>query len=304
MADGRFLSKSVGYDERLNNLSLMAHFLFVQTIPHLDRDGIVTAERGAVKAMAVPARSEFTLELVASCVEEWKAADLVLEYRSGRAGTALYFYGFQKNQKNLRYNREAGSRFDCPPGYQRTELGLVLIDGNYSAITPAQLRQESDITPALLPHNSRTTPDEGKGREEKGREENGMEEKRSQAQRGLGGGLGRAGHSEPEPGEEVDEDGDPEPESAIVEILTGVGMETATAEHIAGQWDLPTVKAQVERYRRDRESGKVRSPGVILTRLKEGWPARAAPPEVTAEDESRHRRNKYIPEEFADIIIH
>ena len=42
MARGRMLSIDVAGDPHLNRLSLEAHLLYVQTIPHLDRDGLVS----------------------------------------------------------------------------------------------------------------------------------------------------------------------------------------------------------------------------------------------------------------------
>jgi hypothetical protein len=48
MARGRFLSESVATDARLNGLSVEAELVYLMTIPHLDRDGLIEGDPNAV----------------------------------------------------------------------------------------------------------------------------------------------------------------------------------------------------------------------------------------------------------------
>jgi len=275
MANGRFVSKSISYDERLNELSLLSHFLYVQCIPHLDRDGVLTGERGAIKAMAVPARDEIDHAIVAACVDEWKALELVTEYRSGRHGTALFFHGFHKNQVGMRYDRETPSRYDCPPGYQRTKLALVPA-GDFVTL------DDSGSTPDL--NRTLTVQREVKLREGKGSEEKLSEEKPQPCPFGGAGGAGAGLASQapacvavlsPEPEGAGAGAGLTDLDPAAVALLTDtrIGIEPPQAAWAARNFAFADIRAQCFRFERERAKGKAQGPGVIIARLKNGWPA-------------------------------
>jgi len=123
MAKGRMVSQSVATDKRLNELSIEAEYLFLKTIPHLDRDGLITGEAFMLLAKVCPRRQDF-IPRMADLIREWVDAELVMTYETDE-GDALYFYGFTKNQTGLRYDREAPSMYAPPPGYERTDTGLV-----------------------------------------------------------------------------------------------------------------------------------------------------------------------------------
>lgn len=153
MARGRFLSRSIATDKRLGALSLLSEFLFLKTIPHLDRDGLILAEfLGITVAPRRPEVAAADTELW----QEWVTVGLVIAYET-EEGTVLHFPGFAKNQQGMRYDREAPSRYAPPPYHIRTATGLV----------PASIPTNSGLTPDEVPTNSGVTPPQGKVRQDK-----------------------------------------------------------------------------------------------------------------------------------------
>ena len=122
MARGRIISTTVASDIRLNSLSLEAEYLFLKTIPHLDRDGLILADSSLLWGKVCPRRPEL-LAKVDDAVSEWIGAGLAVSYDTDD-GRALFFPGFRKNQ-SFQYDREGKSTVGIPPGYVRTVTGLV-----------------------------------------------------------------------------------------------------------------------------------------------------------------------------------
>lgn len=152
MAQGRMLNKSVATDKALNTLSIEAHFLYMMTVPHLDRDGLILGDAPVLFATAVPRRPELAGR-IDELVNEWINSGLVTAYE-GNDGRILYFRGFRKNNPTMRYDREGGSQLPPPPGMLRTETGLVPDEGqSKSSETPEQVRSESGVSPEQVPVN-------------------------------------------------------------------------------------------------------------------------------------------------------
>lgn len=122
MASGRFLSISIAEDDRLSRLSLIAEYVYLKAIPHLDRDGLVTGKPGLLYSRVCPTREELFGGLQA-IIDEWVAVGLVVRFTSPE-GPALFFVGFSKNNNLPHYERERPSRFPPPPGYYRTDKGM------------------------------------------------------------------------------------------------------------------------------------------------------------------------------------
>lgn len=162
MARGRMINQSIATDKRLNSLSLEAHLVYMMTIPHLDRDGLVLGEPFVLASQVCPRRPEL-VALMEGIVGEWIAAELVIQY-DGKEDPILFFAGFTKNQSGLRYDRETPSQFPPPPGYKRTNSGL-LPDDEHPEPTPS--RHESGNPPESVRHGSGTSPAEGNRKEEK-----------------------------------------------------------------------------------------------------------------------------------------
>lgn len=122
MASGRFLSVSIAEDDRLSRLSIEAEYVYLKTIPHLDRDGMISGKPGLLYSKVCPLREEL-FGKTASLVDEWVQVGLVIRFETTE-GPVLYFRGFAKNNRLPHYDRERPSRYPPPPGYVRTEKGL------------------------------------------------------------------------------------------------------------------------------------------------------------------------------------
>jgi hypothetical protein len=123
MARGRFLNISIATDIKLNSLSLEAHWLYMMTIPHLDRDGLIVADRYVLFGKVCPRRPEL-IGHIDKLIAEWCSAGLVIVYPTPD-GLIAYFCGFQKNQVGMTYSRETPSIFAPPPGMIPSASGLV-----------------------------------------------------------------------------------------------------------------------------------------------------------------------------------
>lgn len=123
MARGRFLSTSIADDDRLSRLSLTAELLFLKTVPHLDRDGMISGKAGYLWGRVCPLREDLMPEMQKS-IDEWISVGLVVRMATD-TGPVLFFPGFLKNNNLLHYDRETPSKFPVPPGYERTAMGLI-----------------------------------------------------------------------------------------------------------------------------------------------------------------------------------
>lgn len=124
MARGRLLSTEASVDPELNSLSPLAMLLYVLTLPHLDRDGLIDANPMRLAAVAAPLQPELR-DGAGSMINQWVEAGLVLRYDIGRGRACLFFKGFRKHQQGLEYGREPASKYPPPPGWVRTKAGLV-----------------------------------------------------------------------------------------------------------------------------------------------------------------------------------
>src|SRR5678815_1749341 len=107
MAHGRFISTTIAEDERLAKLSATAELIYLKTIPHLDRDGMITGKPGLLWAKVCPLREEL-FEDTRAIIEEWVALDLAIHFITD-LGPVLFFPGFAKNNKLPHYERESPS---------------------------------------------------------------------------------------------------------------------------------------------------------------------------------------------------
>lgn len=124
MAQGRMLSRAISEDEALNRLSLEAHLFYLQTIPQLDRDGLITGRPVLLWSKALPLRPEF-MEQAATLIEEWVEQELVIRYAGAHGEPVLFFKGFRRHNQNMPYSHEAPSPHPPPPGWLRTAHGLI-----------------------------------------------------------------------------------------------------------------------------------------------------------------------------------
>lgn len=122
MADGRFLSRSVGQNEQLARVDLEAALLFTWCVPHLDVEGRMTGKPELIRATVCPLRPEITIGRIPGLVRQLVRERLVTWYEvDGRQ--YLAFPGFSRQQRGLRKDREAVSRIPSPQG-----KGVRLLD--------------------------------------------------------------------------------------------------------------------------------------------------------------------------------
>jgi len=118
------LSVEISTDLEAQSLTLPAYALYLSTIPHLDRDGLIDAHPLKLAAIAAPMRYELR-DGAASLINEWVEAGLVVRYDVSSRQSVLFFKGFRRHQQGMEYNREPASRFPPPPGWTRTQEGLI-----------------------------------------------------------------------------------------------------------------------------------------------------------------------------------
>lgn len=124
MARGRIISTQVASDQQLNNLSPEAERLYLRTLPHLDRDGLVTGHPMLLWAKVAPLRMEL-MDKCNALIQEWVQHGLVISYPGADGMPVLYFKGFRRHNANIPYPDEAPSQFPPPPGFVRGNYGLI-----------------------------------------------------------------------------------------------------------------------------------------------------------------------------------
>lgn len=167
MARGRMIAATVADDKRFNELPIDAALVYLMAIPQLDRDGLILGEPAVLWGTACRRRSDLLPRMV-DIIAAWVSSGLVISYKTDDGDTILYFTGFQKNQAMTHYDREAESRFPCPPNYVRTPKGLVPEPVQQADQTPAdELRTDSGPTPdKVLPKSIESKSNQSKAKEE------------------------------------------------------------------------------------------------------------------------------------------
>jgi hypothetical protein len=153
MARGRMIAATVADDKRFNELPIDAALVYLMAIPQLDRDGLILGEPTTLWGQVCRRRVDL-IPRMADIIAAWIAAELVTAYKTNDGDTILYFTGFQKNQAMTHYDREAASRFPCPPGFIRTAKGLVseLVQPTENK-SADEVRTNSGVGPDKVPPN-------------------------------------------------------------------------------------------------------------------------------------------------------
>ncbi len=124
MAKARMLSTKAGSDPDLNSMSIEAELIFLLTIPHLDRDGLISGDPIPLWGKVAPRRVEL-MDKMPRIIQEWVEHNLVMRYE-WKDGFILFFTGFRKHNINMTYEREPESDFPPPPGFRRVKnIGLI-----------------------------------------------------------------------------------------------------------------------------------------------------------------------------------
>lgn len=140
MARGRFISKGISLDEKVNALpDDTARLLFTWMITHLDCEGRTFGEAGTIKSLVFPRRViptkkiENYLKILANC-------GLILRY-SVNGNQYIFMPNFEKHQPGLNKKREAPSQIPpCTPELLQSNSGNG--DGSNSGVTPELLQSQ------------------------------------------------------------------------------------------------------------------------------------------------------------------
>ncbi|MFH1775081.1 MAG: DnaD domain protein [Chloroflexota bacterium] len=130
MARGRFISKDISWDEKVDALpDDSARLLFTWMIAHADSEGRLYGDASLVKSLVVPRRN-YSARRVDKYLMEMKKLGLIERYCVGK-NQYIHIAGFEKNQVGLRKEREAQSQI--PP--------------REGGVTPATLRSKAGAGP-------------------------------------------------------------------------------------------------------------------------------------------------------------
>jgi hypothetical protein len=114
LASGRIIQNKICRSKTVHDLGSWASRCgFTWYITHADRDGRVPADPAVVKAMLFPRALDIGIDDVASMIEEWHARGLIYRYEAD-GDVYAFFPEFEKNQPNLRYEKEAVSVIPAP----------------------------------------------------------------------------------------------------------------------------------------------------------------------------------------------
>ena len=155
MARGRMISTEIAEDEEFNEMSIDSQFMFIRTIPHLDRDGLIAGNPILLHAKVAPLLQQYGTKME-SIINEWINSGFVIRYSDGKKDV-LFFKNFSKHQNGMRYDREAVSQFSPPPGYVRTEDGLVALSDESA---PVDKKTLPDSNSGNSPADIRSLADE------------------------------------------------------------------------------------------------------------------------------------------------
>jgi hypothetical protein len=156
MANGRMLNKSISTHPEFNAMSVDARELYLKTLPHLDRDGLITGHPSKLWATIDPFHAD-RLSRMGEYIQEWINAGLVIAYDTGRE-RVLFFKGFRKSNPNIKYDKEAASPYPPPSGWIRSRAGLVPDDPDMRQVMAQSYDPRSSYREALITPDATTPP--------------------------------------------------------------------------------------------------------------------------------------------------
>ena len=109
MAKGRFISKEICLDKKVNDLSDPWSVVgFTWLITHADCEGRVFGDPAVVRSLLFPRKQEITIEMVEGYIKEWHNAGMIIWYEAN-GDKYIQFPNFETHQRGLRKDREAPS---------------------------------------------------------------------------------------------------------------------------------------------------------------------------------------------------
>jgi len=123
MAKGRFLSKQITIDKRVNDLKDPWSMLgFSWLIPHADREGRVNGDPAVLKSLVFPRQNgNISIEFMENLAISWQNAGLIIYYEDEN-DRYIQLVNFEKHQTGLRKDREPASII---PGFNPDSCRIV-----------------------------------------------------------------------------------------------------------------------------------------------------------------------------------
>ena len=144
MARGRFISKAISLDEKVDALSDdTCRLLFTWLIPHLDCEGRIYGDAQTIKSIVFPRRST-QVARVEKYLKELENSGLILRY-SINGNQYLSMQNFEKHQPGLIKNRESQSQI--PPFTQELIMSNVGVGHSEVKVKVKEEVKDKDTSP-------------------------------------------------------------------------------------------------------------------------------------------------------------
>lgn len=115
MARGRFISKEISIDKKVNSLSSPWSILaFTWLLTHADREGRTHGDPVVVRSVIFPRQPSISIESMESFIAEWSEVGLINWYEVD-GEKYIEFPNFGKHQVGLRKDKEPASSIPQPP---------------------------------------------------------------------------------------------------------------------------------------------------------------------------------------------
>ena len=146
MAKGRFISKEICLDKKVNSLSDGYSMVgFTWLITHADCEGRIYGDPAIVKSLIFPRLLNITVEMVAGYIQEWEDAGLIKTYEVND-DKYIEFPNFGKHQVGLRKERESPSTIPSNCGFlpakirkNRVNVKLIEVNNNIKSMSDVRV---------------------------------------------------------------------------------------------------------------------------------------------------------------------
>jgi hypothetical protein len=119
MAEGRMLNRIISTSKKMALLcDDTSRLLFTWMLAHCDVEGRLRGEAALFKAAVCPRLEHITVAMIEVYLQEWHDAGVIQWYKGDDGDRYIYCVGFERQQRGLRKDREAPSRYPAPPAEQ------------------------------------------------------------------------------------------------------------------------------------------------------------------------------------------
>jgi hypothetical protein len=150
------ITNNITMDKRISELSDdTSRLAFTWLITFADCEGRTRGDPAVLRSILFPRRDDISLEQMEYYIREWHDAGLIVRYEA-KGDLYIYFPAFDKNQANLRKDREAPSEIPEPPSPTQSQT----VNSNNDGVTPDNVQDNGDNHHEQLRSNSGATPEQ------------------------------------------------------------------------------------------------------------------------------------------------